>query len=211
MDGISRVQSRIRQIQSLLGEHGATNEVVGTAPVAEPRYARCPRPPVVEVGDMTIGRGREAYSPGFRPGDSEPDPAIGRRPGTADFAALIAEASAKTGVSEALIRAVIAAESGFRPDAVSPAGARGLMQLMPGTARALGVTDLFDPRENILGGARYLEQQLTRFGSVEKALAAYNAGPGAVQRYGDVPPFPETQRYVERVQAFLRRYLNRRE
>ena len=94
---------------------------------------------------------------------------------------------------------MIGAESGFRPGAVSPVGAMGLMQLMPGTARGLGVTDPFDPRQNVMAGSEYLRMQWTRFGTLEKALAAYNAGPGAVERYGGVPPYRETREYVRRI------------
>ena len=94
--------------------------------------------------------------------------------------------------------------SGFDPTAGSPAGARGLCQLMPGTARALGVTDVTDPAQSLEGGAKYLRQQLDRFGGdYTKALAAYNAGPGAVQRHGGVPPYAETQHYVSTILAKL--------
>ena len=103
------------------------------------------------------------------------------------------------------------AESGYRADAVSPAGALGLMQLMPGTARSLGVTDPLDPLQNVLGGAEYLRQQLERFGSVEKALAAYNAGPGAVERYDGVPPYAETRNYIARIVDRLRQGTRRTE
>ncbi|MGQ9524910.1 MAG: lytic transglycosylase domain-containing protein [Armatimonadota bacterium] len=118
----------------------------------------------------------------------------------------ITEASRRYGVDELLVRAVIRAESNFNPRAVSRMGAVGLMQLMPGTARALGVSDPFDPEMNVDGGVRYLRQQLDRFGDVALALAAYNAGPGAVERYGGVPPYPETQRYIQRVLSYLREY-----
>jgi len=124
---------------------------------------------------------------------------------------LIEEASSRTGLPEALISAVIETESGYRPDAVSSAGAQGLMQLMPGTARSLGVDDPLDPRENVLGGSEYLRKQLSRFGSVEKALAAYNAGPRAVEQFGGIPPFRETQNYVRRVLQSIRRLTSRRE
>jgi len=114
----------------------------------------------------------------------------------------IRAAAAKYGVEPALVRAVIQQESGFNPKATSPAGAQGLMQLMPATARGLGVTDAYDPVQSIDAGTRYLAGQLDRFGGdVRLALAAYNAGPGAVQRYGGIPPYAETQRYVENVLA----------
>ncbi|WP_395945536.1 lytic transglycosylase domain-containing protein [Brevundimonas sp.] len=98
-----------------------------------------------------------------------------------------------------LLQALVLTESGFRPDAVSPAGAAGLTQLMPATARELGVRDRFDPAENLLGGADYLARQLVKFGDVRLALAAYNAGPARVQRLGRVPRIAETQQYVATV------------
>ncbi len=114
--------------------------------------------------------------------------------------ACIGESARKYNLPPGLIKAVIEAESGFRPDAVSVAGAQGLMQLMPATARDLGVTDSFDIRQNIDGGSRYLRQMLDLFGGDTRlALAAYNAGPGNVQKYGGEVPFPETRQYVGRV------------
>ncbi len=118
--------------------------------------------------------------------------------------AVVSANAAAYSIDPALVRSIVEAESGFDPRAISPAGARGLMQLMPETARSLGVVDAYDPSENVRGGTRYLRGLLDRFGDVRLAVAAYNAGPSAVERFGGVPPFPETQRYVRRVLARYR-------
>lgn len=155
----------------------------------------------------------EAYSPGVESGPEVPqvqalaaaapavpmagaDDPVGHR-----FRRIVEQASRAHGVDGALVHAVIFAESSYDPKAVSPAGASGLMQLMPGTARHYGVEDLFDPEQNVHGGVRHLKGLLDRFdGDLELALAAYNAGAGAVIRAGNrVPPYPETARYVPRV------------
>lgn len=113
---------------------------------------------------------------------------------------MLVEAAKKHGVDSDLVLSLANAESGYRSDAVSPVGAVGVMQLMPETAKDLGVNDSFDPKQNIDGGVRYLKQMLDMFGGdKEKALAAYNAGPGAVQQYGGVPPYSETQAYVKNI------------
>ena len=122
------------------------------------------------------------------------------------FHGQIMEAVDRFDVDPALVYAVISQESGGDPNVVSSKGAKGLMQLMDETAGELGVGDSFDPAENIVGGTRYLRQLLDRFGDVRLALAAYNAGPGAVERYGGIPPYEETRHYVERVLAYYRRY-----
>ena len=119
----------------------------------------------------------------------------------------ITAAARRNGVDPALLAGLVRQESNFNAAAVSPAGARGLTQLMPATAAGLGVANPSDPVQALEGGARYLRRQLDAFGGdVTKALAAYNAGPGAVQRYGGVPPYAETQAYVQKVQAFAAAY-----
>ncbi|MCX7969942.1 MAG: lytic transglycosylase domain-containing protein [Negativicutes bacterium] len=126
----------------------------------------------------------------------------GSRPPSGALVEEVRRTAVRYGVDPNLAVALAENESGFDATALSPAGAMGIMQLMPGTAAALGVTDAYDPGQNIDGGIRYLKQQLQRFnGDVAKALAAYNAGPAAVERYGGVPPFPETQNYVANILA----------
>jgi hypothetical protein len=121
-----------------------------------------------------------------------------------DLDEIFKEASEKYNVPVSLLKAVAKAESNFNPDATSPCGAMGIMQLMPGTAAGLGVTDPYDPVQNIMGGAKYLRQMLDKFdGDMKLAIAAYNAGPGAVSKYGGIPPYKETQNYVKKVLSYL--------
>jgi soluble lytic murein transglycosylase-like protein len=140
--------------------------------------------------------------------DPEPAPSVETSPAATRSPAapakstdqIVHEASASQGVDSDFIQSVIRQESAGNAHAVSSAGARGLMQLMPGTAEKLGVTDSFSPEQNVHGGAQYLRELLERYhGDAVKALAAYNAGPGAVDRYQGVPPYRETRLYVQRI------------
>lgn len=125
----------------------------------------------------------------------------------AEIDRLVSASSAQWNVDPNLVKAIIANESGFNAHATSDVGAQGLMQLMPGTAAGLGVSDAYDPEQNVWGGTRYIKGLLDRFGgNVRLAVAAYNAGPGAVEKYAGVPPYAETQNYVQNVLSSYAKY-----
>jgi soluble lytic murein transglycosylase-like protein len=132
-------------------------------------------------------------------------PGFARNP--AQFEPIINSCSKEFGVDSSLVKAVIHAESGYNPNAVSPKGAQGLMQLMPKTAQGLKVADCMNPSDNIRGGVRYLRFLLDTFkGNESLALAAYNSGMGSVAKYGGIPPYPETQGYVAKVLSYRNNY-----
>ena len=140
-------------------------------------------------------------------GDLDPDRVrIRSAPQHWQYDGLIGLTAREHDLQPALVKAVIAAESNFDPEAVSRKGAQGLMQLMPATAAQLGVDDPLRPTDNVRGGTRYLRSMIDRYGDLERALAAYNAGPQAVDRWGGVPPYRETQDYVRRVLTYYRHY-----
>jgi soluble lytic murein transglycosylase-like protein len=171
------------------------------------------------LGDRTAGEVSAAFAQQAAPQSSKPQlcpwPIVCATPAPVAtgklrldaYAAEIETASAMWGVDSVLVRALIHAESAFNPKALSPKGAQGLMQLMPATAERFAVADPFDPAQNINGGVQYLAWLLNRFsGDTVLATAAYNAGEGAVDRYGGIPPYRETEQYVVRVESLAARY-----
>lgn len=184
---IAELQAMIAQAQA--GPDAATGSNFGSALAA-----------------ATGGLAAEPVGIGVGVGEATPLEGGGRLPAGTPFAAQIEAAAARFGLDPALLAGLIKAESNFDPDAGSPAGAQGLTQLMPGTQTSVGVTDPTDPMQAIMGGAQVLSEHLQSFGSVELALAAYNAGPGAVQEHGGIPPYAETQAYVPRVLEFTQEY-----
>lgn len=182
-------------IYSLVDEFGVKH--ITNQPDADPRWT-------------LVIKSRETV-PGYRPPGARKAGAAGaiRASQRRAYREEVRHAVANYQIEEALVRAVIHAESGFNPQAVSRKGACGLMQLMPATADRYGVADIFDPTENITGGVRYLSD-LTRLfkADLRLVLAAYNAGENAVLRHGGVPPYPETLAYVDQVLALRQQYLN---
>jgi soluble lytic murein transglycosylase-like protein len=202
---ISSANARIAELQSLIAAAGGNSPLANPAPTTTDASGTTPATNFNDVLNQATGATTDATATAGVGATAKT--VAGATGANTPFAAEIDAAAAKYGVDGNLLRGLIKQESGFNPKAGSPAGAQGLCQLMPGTARALGCTNPWDPAQNIDAGARYLKQQLDRFGGdVSKALAAYNAGPGAVQRYGGVPPYAETQNYVRRVQAYAAEY-----
>jgi soluble lytic murein transglycosylase-like protein len=194
--GISALESRMQQIESLIQSMEARK-----AAVLKNSGATLPVNP---IGETAGPKPFQFYlpqtgGPSFNPGTES----VKGPQGNAAFQMvqpLVENLSARYGVDKTLVNAIIQQESGFNSQAVSHAGATGLMQLMPGTAKDLGVSDPRDPAQNLDGGIRYIKSLLNQFnGNIPLALAAYNAGPGAVTRYKGVPPYQETQKYVRNI------------
>jgi soluble lytic murein transglycosylase-like protein len=193
---VDAVLARVSQLQQLIGVAAPQPPAAATATFASQLAS------ATTASTMTAGRvGTDSATAGLAAtGASE-------LPADTPFGAEITAAAKKHGIDPALLAGLVKQESNFNPNAGSPAGARGLTQLMPVTAAGLGVSNVLDPLQSLDGGAKYLRQQLDAFGGdVTRALAAYNAGPGAVQRYGGVPPYAETQNYVRIVQANAAQY-----
>jgi soluble lytic murein transglycosylase-like protein len=180
---LATIGTRLGELQTMVAQMNAP------ATPATPPAAPAPTAPTSSfAGALAAAQTSPSAAPVSGTGDSSA------------FDAQINAAAASNGIDPALLKGLVSQESGFNPSARSGAGAVGLTQLMPGTASALGVTNPLDPAQSLQGGAKYLREQLDRFGGDETlALAAYNAGPGAVQKYGGVPPYAETQNYVTSV------------
>jgi len=191
--GPQAAAARIAELQQLISQvrcGGASNGGASFADALAGAAAAAPAASAASFGAPAVGSNVTAASSG---------------PGRYDD--LVQAAARRYGIDPALLHGLIQQESGFDPNAGSPAGAQGLCQLMPGTAASLGVTNPLDPAQSIDGGARYLKSQLDAFGGDPSlALAAYNAGPGAVHRYGGVPPYAETQAYVQKVLGYANAY-----
>lgn len=197
-DRISEINSRMQALQN----HFSSANQISCRPDAFTGQAQC-----------LNTSSRVTFEQLMKTANAESAPTASNTPytgGEKQFEGLIKEAADKYSVDEDLIRAVVRQESGFNPNAVSCCGASGLMQLMPETAKDLGVTNITDPRDNLMGGVKYLKQLLDRYdGNKTKALAAYNAGPGNVDKHGGVPPFPETQNYVKNILGMYQDYKSR--
>lgn len=170
-------------------------------PAASPRTSPSAAPPVLKQPESTpSGDTSPARNATMRPAVSDT-----LRQNVDNYASHIRDAANLHGVDANLLKAVMAAESAGNPSARSPKDAKGLMQLMDSTAQDMGVRDVWSPRQNILGGAKYLRELMGRFqGDLEKAVAAYNAGPSNVEKHGGIPPFQETRGYVKKVMDYLR-------
>lgn len=185
--GIEAVESRMRQIEGLIGS------------VRAPQKIDLPNPAGLPIDPLSDAKQPKPFQFFLKQAAASPVTA-GQGERAAAFQPLIGSLSARYGVDQKLVNAVIQQESGFNPNAVSKAGATGLMQLMPGTAQHLGVKNAQNPAQNLDGGIRYLKGLLDQFnGNIPLALAAYNAGPGAVSKHKGIPPYQETQQYVRNI------------
>jgi len=193
--GYRGVQSRMKDLQRKLDDFSGIRRGTSNAAPSIADSGQPPIPGAITPNGVSNGGGFEPMSPfggAAKIGVEGAPPAI---------KAMIQDAANSAGIDMVLFEALVGQESNYNPSVTSPKGALGLSQLMPGTAQALGV-DPRDPLQNLQGGARYFAQMLRQFqGDTEKALAAYNAGPGAVTRYNGIPPFRETQDYVRKVLA----------
>ncbi len=229
-DDISSITARISEIQQRISALSQPPALPADAPA--PAFAKtlnaaqaaAPLPaaalPAVKSGSTLLPSGESGVTPppaslGPLPGSSGPLPVspdaadvvpITAASASGDYGALIQKYAAQNGLAPSLVKAVIQTESGGNPRSVSGAGAMGLMQLMPENVKEAGISDPYDPEQNIAAGTKQLAGLLSQYhGDLDLALAGYNAGPGNVRKYGGVPPFTETQNYIHRVKAAMTR------
>jgi soluble lytic murein transglycosylase-like protein len=212
------IAQRVQQLQALI----AQTRQVGAGVVPAVATAGFPTASASSVGSPNLASNAASQAPAgdfaaalqaatatdaSSPIATSSESAAGTGGGGGEYDSVIEQAAARYGLDPAVLHGLIQQESGFDPSAQSSAGASGLTQLMPGTASSMGVANPLNPTESIEGGARYLSQLMSQFGGdTEDALAAYNAGPGAVQQYGGIPPYAETQSYVSKVLGYAEAY-----
>ena len=205
---------RVQQLQALLAQAQQGGSTAGFAAALEAASAgesgESPPTPASSPASPTSSSAAAITPPvlsaATTPAPTTATPAAGSSAST-PYDATIASVASRYDIEPAILHGLIQQESGFDPNARSSSGALGLTQLMPGTASSLGVSNPLEPTQSIEGGARYLSEMLSKFGgNVEDALAAYNAGPGAVSQYGGVPPYAETQEYVSKVLGYANAY-----
>ena len=210
---------RVQQLQALLAQAQQGGSTAGFAAALEAASAgesgESPPTPASSPASPTSSSAAAITPPvlsaATTPAPTTATPAAGSSASTgwagSQYSATIASVASRYNIEPAILHGLIQQESGFDPNARSSSGALGLTQLMPGTASSLGVSNPLEPTQSIEGGARYLSEMLSKFGgNVEDALAAYNAGPGAVSQYGGVPPYAETQEYVNKVLGYANAY-----
>jgi soluble lytic murein transglycosylase-like protein len=207
------IAERVRQLQSMIeqaGQISVSGVLSSSSDAASSASSASYSSPSSSTGDFSSAlqaATTAAQTPIAYQAGTTPEASAAGSSQSGEYEGLIAQAAQRYGLDPAVLHGLIQQESGFDPSAQSSAGASGLTQLMPGTASSLGVANPLDPSESIEGGARYLSQLMTQFGgNTSEALAAYNAGPGAVTQYGGVPPYAETQSYVTKVLGYAENY-----
>ena len=198
------IAQRVQQLRGLIEQ---TRQVGSGIAPASATAATSTTASQVPAGDFAAALQAATTADASSPTATQSENVAGAAGDGGEYDSVIEQASERYGVDPAVLHGLIQQESGFDPSAQSSAGASGLTQLMPGTASSMGVANPLNPTESIEGGARYLSQLMSQFGgNTEDALAAYNAGPGAVQQYGGIPPYAETQSYVSKVLGYAEAY-----
>jgi soluble lytic murein transglycosylase-like protein len=204
------ISQRVQQLQRLIEQTRQIGSGAAQASMtagASATHSPSPATSQVPAGDFATALQAATMADSSSPTGATSESAAGAAGDSGEYDSVIEQAAERYGIDPAVLHGLIQQESGFDPSAQSSAGASGLTQLMPGTASSMGVANPLNPTESIEGGARYLSQLMSQFGgNTEDALAAYNAGPGAVQQYGGIPPYAETQSYVSKVLGYAEAY-----